>query len=70
MKVLIYWVDQDEYVRKGMQGDHNIQFQNNCNHQEYKRATFHTQVVGEKLCQLQDSAWPLMASVQRQVFLT
>ena len=34
------------------------------NHQEYERAPFHTQVVGEKLCHRQGSAWPLMDSVQ------
>ena len=42
-------------MRKGSQGDHNIQFQKNCNHREDQRAQFHTQIVGEKLCQLQGS---------------
>ena len=36
---------------KERQGDHNIQFQKNCNNQEDQRATFNTQVVGEKLFQ-------------------
>ena len=31
VKVLIYWLTQVEYMRKGKQGDHNILFKN-CNH--------------------------------------
>ena len=50
MKVLIQWLDKVEYVRKGGKGDHNIQFQKNCNHQEDQRVQFHDQVAGEIIC--------------------
>ena len=43
-------------MRKGSQGDHNIPFQNNCNHQEDHIAPLHTEVAGDKLCQQQASA--------------
>ena len=57
-------------MRKVRQGDHNIQFQETCNHQEYQSTPFHTQVSGDKLCPLQDSECPLMASLKSHVFLT
>ena len=56
-------------MRKGWQGDHNIRSQKNCNHWEDQRAPFHTQFFGKRLCQLQGSAWTLIDSVQRQLFL-
>ena len=70
VKVLIYCIARVEYVRKGRQGDHNIQFQKHCDHQEYQRAPFHAQVVGDNFYPLQYSAWPLISSVQRQICLT
>ena len=70
VKVIIYWLTIFEYVRKGSQGDHIIPFQKNNVIISKITAIFHTEVVGEKFCQLQGSEWPLMASVQTQVFLT
>ena len=62
VKVLILWLACVKYVRKGSQGDHNIQSQRNCNHQEDQRTPFHTQVARETFCPLQYSEWPLMDS--------
>ena len=41
-----------EYLRKGKQGDHNIQFRKTFNHQEDQRIPFHTQVSGYIICPL------------------
>ena len=51
VKVLIQWIYRVEYVRKKMQGDHNVLFKK-CNHQEDQSAPFHTQVYGEIICPL------------------
>ena len=52
---------------KGRKGNHNIQLQKNCNHQEDQRATFHTPVAGENFFPLQGSARTLLASVLRDI---
>ena len=52
MDVLIKWLAQVEYVRKVKQGEHDIQFQKNCNYQEDHRVPFNTQVAGEIICPL------------------
>ena len=67
-KVVIYWFAWVEYVRKGRQGEQNIQFQNNCNHQEDQSAPFHTQAAREKFCPIEGSELHLMASLQGRVF--
>ena len=54
-------------MRKGRHYDHIIQF-GFLNHQEDQSAQFHNQVAGEIFCPLQGSTWPLMVSVQNQVF--
>ena len=69
VKLLIYWIAQVEYVRKGRQGDHNIRLRKKCNHQEDQRASFHTQVVGDKSCQRKVSEWTLMGLLQSHFFL-
>ena len=46
MKESIKWLAIFEYVPKVNQGDHNIQFRKNGNHQEYQRVPFHTKVSG------------------------
>ena len=47
MKQSIKWLALVDYMHEGKQGDHNIQFRKNGDHQEDQRVPFHTQDSGE-----------------------